>query len=83
MSCAPAGRPGAGTRAGGPGSTRPRRGAPVVAGPVLSSTFHLAGPGDGKDYYGRAGNPTWRAYEDALASLEGGRPSCSDRAWPP
>jgi cystathionine gamma-lyase len=39
---------------------------------VLSSAFHLAGPGDGEDYYGRAGNPTWRAYEDALASLEGG-----------
>jgi cystathionine gamma-lyase len=43
-------------------------GAPTVAGPVLSSTFHPGGP----DSYGRAGNPSWRAYEAALADLEGG-----------
>jgi cystathionine gamma-lyase len=39
---------------------------------VLSSVFHLAGPGEGTDSYGRADNPTWRAYESALAGLEGG-----------
>jgi cystathionine gamma-lyase len=50
----------------------PRRGQPTVAGPVLSAAFHLSGPGDGEDFYGRAGNPTWRGYEDALAELEGG-----------
>lgn len=34
--------------------------------------FHLDGPGEGSDTYGRSGNPTWRRYEDALAELEGG-----------
>ena len=40
-------------------------------GPVLSSTFRL-GPGDGEDFYGRAGNPTWRALESAIGELDGG-----------
>jgi cystathionine gamma-lyase len=61
-----------GTRAARAAVAPARRGEPVVAAPVLSAAFHLSGPGGGADFYGRAGNPTWRAYEDALAELEGG-----------
>lgn len=46
-------------------------GAPFLAGPVFQAANHWigeAGPGG----YGRTGNPTWSAYEDALGSLEGG-----------
>ncbi|WP_445149172.1 PLP-dependent transferase [Baekduia sp. Peel2402] len=49
----------------------PAHGAPFLAGPVFQAANHWvgdAGPGG----YGRTGNPTWSAYEDALASLEGG-----------
>ena len=35
---------------------------------VLASTFHAGGPTG----YGRDGNPTWSAFEEALAALEGG-----------
>jgi cystathionine gamma-lyase len=63
---------GPGTRAVHAGRSEPRKGAPLVDGPVLSSAFHLDGPGEGTDFYGRADNPTWRAYESALAALEGG-----------
>jgi cystathionine gamma-synthase len=35
---------------------------------VLSSTYHAGGPVG----YGRDGNPTWDALEDAIATLEGG-----------
>jgi cystathionine gamma-lyase len=49
-------------------------GAPLHPGPVLSSTFHLGVPGEETptDFYGRAGNPTWRALEDAIGALDGG-----------
>ena len=49
-------------------------GAPVHPGPVLSSTFHLGLPDDATppDFYGRAGNPTWRALEAAIGALDGG-----------
>nr|WP_284290360.1 alpha/beta fold hydrolase [Angustibacter aerolatus] len=43
-------------------------GAPVNVSPVLSSTFVADGPVD----YGRGGNPTWTAFEEALGALEGG-----------
>ncbi|MGW6931832.1 cystathionine gamma-lyase [Lentzea sp. NPDC054927] len=43
-------------------------GEPFGAQPVFASAFHLGG----SDYYGRAGNPTWRSLEAALGSLEGG-----------
>lgn len=46
---------------GGPGE-------PFGAQPVFASAYHLGGP----DFYGRVGNPTWRALEAALGSLEGG-----------
>lgn len=63
---------GPGTRAVHAGRAEPVKGAPLVAGPVLSSVFHLSGPGEGTDSYGRSGNPTWRAYEGAMGELEGG-----------
>jgi cystathionine gamma-lyase len=43
-------------------------GEPFGAQPVFASAYHLGG----QDYYGRASNPTWRALESALGSLEGG-----------
>lgn len=46
-------------------------GAPTHPGPVLSSTFHL-GPDPAGDFYGRAGNPTWRQLEAAIGLLDGG-----------
>jgi cystathionine gamma-synthase len=36
---------------------------------VLASTYHQGGPVG----YGRYGNPTWSAFEEALGALEGGR----------
>src|SRR5919112_3537071 len=51
-----------------------RPGEPLHPGPVMSSTFHL-GPPDAAlpDYfYGRPGNPTWTALEDAIGALDGG-----------
>jgi cystathionine gamma-lyase len=41
---------------------------------VFAAPYHL-GPGGepGEDFYGRAGNPTWRALESAIGSLDGGR----------
>jgi cystathionine gamma-lyase len=46
-------------------------GSPVHPGPVLSSTFHLGTSGE-PYFYGRAGNPTWTAYESAIGALDGG-----------
>jgi cystathionine gamma-lyase len=46
-------------------------GEPLHPGPMLSSTFHLDDPLP-RDFYGRAGNPTWRALEDAIGALDGG-----------
>jgi cystathionine gamma-lyase len=43
-------------------------GEPFGAQPVFASAYHLGGT----DTYGRAHNPTWRALESALGSLEGG-----------
>ncbi len=43
-------------------------GEPFGAQPVFASAYHLGGA----DFYGRAGNPTWRALETALGALEGG-----------
>ena len=41
---------------------------PLSTPVVLASTFHAGGPTG----YGRDGNPTWAAFEVALAALEGG-----------
>ncbi|XVV02313.1 cystathionine gamma-lyase [Actinosynnema sp. CA-248983] len=43
-------------------------GGPFNANPVFASAYHLGGD----DTYGRPHNPTWRALEAALGSLDGG-----------
>lgn len=63
---------GDGTRCVHGGSGEPLAGAPVREGPVLSSTFHLGESGADGDFYGRAGNPTWRLLEAAIGELDGG-----------
>jgi cystathionine gamma-lyase len=46
---------------------------PFLPGPAFASTYPHAGDPTGAPYtYGRSSNPTWSAYEAALASLEGG-----------
>jgi cystathionine gamma-synthase len=50
------------------GRPDPEPGAPLTQPVVLSSTYHPGGP----VAYIRAGNPTWRAFEEALGALEGG-----------
>lgn len=49
---------------------RPRRrpDVPLNEPVTFASTFHAGGP----VAYGRDGNPTWTAFEDALGALEGG-----------
>ncbi|HXV92730.1 MAG TPA: PLP-dependent transferase, partial [Pseudonocardia sp.] len=49
-------------------------GAPLHAGPVLATAFHLGLPAEPtpEDFYGRAANPTWRALEAAIGELDGG-----------
>ncbi|MGI5125274.1 cystathionine gamma-lyase [Pseudonocardia sp. CA-107938] len=64
---------GDGTRCVHGGRPHAGPGAPTHAGPVLSSTFDLgSGPDLPTDFYGRAGNPTWRAAEAAIGDLDGG-----------
>ena len=65
---------GDGTRCVQGGAGPEHLGAPVIPGPVLSATFHLGLPDDPlpTDFYGRAGNPTWRALEAAIGDLDGG-----------
>lgn len=58
------------TRAGLPPA---KNGQPFLAGPTFAAPFHLTGdPADTEFTYGRFHNPTWSAYEAALAALEGG-----------
>ncbi|RTL68881.1 MAG: cystathionine gamma-lyase [Pseudonocardiaceae bacterium] len=64
---------GDGTRCVHGGAPPPGVGDPLHPGPVLSSTFSLGtGTEQASDFYGRAGNPTWRALEAAIGGLEGG-----------
>jgi len=57
-------------RAGLPTATP---GAPYLPGPVFAAPFHAPGdPTQSPFTYGRFDNPTWSAYEQALAELEGG-----------
>ncbi|MGW5052109.1 cystathionine gamma-lyase [Actinokineospora sp. NPDC004072] len=46
-------------------------GTPVPPQLVLASQFHLS-DAPTADFYGRAGNPTWRALESAIGDLDGG-----------
>ena len=49
------------------------QGRPLMAGPVFAAPFHAAGETASIPYvYGRFHNPTWTAFEQALAELEGG-----------
>ncbi len=55
------------------GLPEPAQGEPFLPGPTFISTTHLAGdPASAPYSYGRYDNPTWSAYERALAELEGG-----------
>ncbi len=46
---------------------------PFLAGPQFSSTYVTPGePAQHQFTYGRFDNPTWRAWEEALTTLEGG-----------
>jgi hypothetical protein len=46
-------------------------GTPFLGGPVLAAPFHLPGdPAQSAFGYGRYDNPTWAAYERALAELD-------------
>jgi cystathionine gamma-lyase len=65
---------GDGTRCVHGGLRDPVTGQPLHAGPVLSAPFHLGQPDEPTptDFYGRAENPTWRAWEAAVGELDGG-----------
>ena len=57
-------------RAGLPDATP---GTPYLPGPVFAAPYHAPGDPALSPYtYARFDNPTWKAYETALASLEGG-----------
>jgi cystathionine gamma-lyase len=59
---------GDGTRCVHGGAAEPSPSSPLLASPVFATAFHLGG----EFTYGRADNPTWRAYESAIGSLDGG-----------
>lgn len=65
---------GDGTRCVHAGHPVPVPGAPLLPGPVFAAPYHLDGGAEGTepDHYGRAGNPTWRALEEAIGTLDGG-----------
>jgi cystathionine gamma-lyase len=66
---------GDGTRCVHAGLPEPTAGRPFLPGPVFAGPYHLdaaGGPQPGVDGYGRTDNPTWRALEAAIGSLEGG-----------
>lgn len=55
------------------GLSEPEQGSALLAGPVFAGTYRHVGDPAGAPYtYGRYRNPTWSAYEAALAELEGG-----------
>jgi cystathionine gamma-lyase len=60
---------GDGTRCVHGGRAEPVPGTPLLASPVFGTGYHLGHPSFG---YGRADNPTWRALESAIGSLDGG-----------
>ena len=59
------------TRAAHAGLPAAQQGAPFLPGPTFFAPSHWAGE-MGQGGYGRFGNPTWEAYEQALGELEGG-----------
>ena len=64
---------GASTRALRAGLGEKRQGGAFLAGPQFAGTYYLAGePASSLYTYGRFQNPTWTAFESALADLEEG-----------
>jgi cystathionine gamma-lyase len=63
---------GDGTRVIHAGEPDSSEGTPIASSPVLASTYRLTGEPAGAYQYGRLTNPTWTAWESALAELEGG-----------
>lgn len=61
---------GDGTKCVHGGHGDPRPGDPLAPGPVFAAPYHLGDPQ--ADFYGRAGNPSWRALEAAIGELDGG-----------
>lgn len=62
---------GPGTKAVHAGLPPAEQGAPFLPGPVFAGPYHLAGDPAGQPFgYGRYDNPTWKAYESAIAELE-------------
>jgi cystathionine gamma-lyase len=60
-----------GTKVVRAGRPAPEQGRPFLPGPVFAAPFHLRGdPAEAEYGYGREGNPSWSAYERALAELE-------------
>ena len=54
------------------GNNPPEAGKPFLAGPVFAAPFHLPGDAHQTEFgYSREANPTWVAYESALAELDG------------
>lgn len=48
-------------------------GSPLLPGPVFAAPYHMDAADPHKsDFYGREGNPTWRALENAIGELDGG-----------
>jgi cystathionine gamma-lyase len=68
---APGKRLSPGTRVVHAGLAPAEAGTPFLAGPVFAAPFHLPGDPSQSPYgYGRYDNPTWAAYERALAELD-------------
>ena len=62
-----------GTRCIQAGHDAAEAGEPLLPGPVFAAPYHMD-PDDPRrtDFYGREGNPTWRALEAAIGELDGG-----------
>ena len=64
-------KPRPGTKVVHAGLAPAEAGTPFLAGPVFAAPFHLPGDPHQTPYgYGRYDNPTWAAYERALAELD-------------
>ena len=60
-----------GTRVVHAGQPAPEAGAPFLPGPVFAAPYHLPGDAHQTEFgYGRESNPTWVAYESAVAELD-------------
>ena len=63
-----------GTRCVQAGHSSSGPGTPLLPGPVFAAPYHMSFDDPrGTDFYGREGNPTWRALEAAIGELDGGQ----------